>query len=249
MVSPFKFVPFPTNDDDEKLNASRYKNIHDNLPKPPFRQIIVGGTGSRKSSFLYSELSDKNMYKDVFDYILIFNGSIDTNDGWMTLNSKKTTVDVVNEFNPDELKNWYEQVIVQQNKRREKGERLFLYLIIFDDFVSDTRISNKNKPSIVDRLYQNGRHENISIVMLTQKYRMINPNQRANNTHSIIVMPTVNKTEIEAIASEHSGMYDEKDVIKFFNICANNKVPLTINKKKIPKEQFWLGYDKCFITE
>lgn len=247
--SKYNFVPFPTEDNDAELNKERYKNIDPDICKPPFRQLIVGGTGSRKSSFLYTELSNKSIYKDVFDYIIVFNGSIDTNDGWLTLNSDKTHVAVLNEFNPDEVKVWYEKVIKQQNERRKKGLRLFVYLLIFDDFVADPNISNKNKTGIIDRIYMNGRHENISVVMLTQKYRLINPNQRANNTQSIVIMPTVNKTEIRAIANEHSGQYEDDDVIKMFNVCANDKVPLTINKKQIPKLQFWYALDRPFIID
>lgn len=242
----FEFVKFPTADNDAELNKARYKHIDSNICPPCFRQIIVGGTGSGKTSFLYSELTDPKIYKDVFDYILVFNGSPDANDGWLSLNSKKTFVQVVNEFEPAILSQWYNQIIEQQNKRREAGKRLFCYLIVFDDFVSDSRISNKSKPSIVDKLYMNGRHENISIVMLTQKYKLVNPNMRANNTHSIIVMPTVNKSEIEAIAKEHCGQYEEDDVIQFFNTCANASVPLTINKKKMPKEHFWFAFEKPF---
>jgi len=67
----------------QDIPDNRWDKLHKkypDLPAPPFRMIVLGQSGSGKSSFVYSML--KKYYKGYFDQIVIFSGTVDSNSAW-----------------------------------------------------------------------------------------------------------------------------------------------------------------------
>lgn len=95
--------------------------------------------------------------------------------------------------------------------RRENGTRLPSsnvdqeptgdpMLIIVDDFAADPFVMKS--AALVDVAFS-GRHKNISLIILTQKYIRVNTNIRTNLSLACLFRPT-NRQEMDAIADEQS---------------------------------------------
>ena len=241
MTSKFEIKPFPV--DHTELDP-RFNHIDtDYFPLPPFRAVVVGPSGGRKTSLMFSLLNSKQAYKNVFDMIIIFTPSVDENEGYAKLNTSKTTVQVINKFTLKEIEDYYNTLVQAQQARKNKDKSLFNYLFIFDDLAS-SGISKKHSVNILDTIYFNGRHSNISCFFATQSYTAINQNMRCLNVHLVAVLPSVNLKDLKKIAEEHAGNRTPEEFITLFNKCAQDKQPLIINYKNSFDKRLNKGFNE-----
>ena len=107
-------------------------------------------------------------------------------------------------------------------------------LIIFDDMIADM-INNKKLNSVVTELFIRGRKLNISLVFITQSYFEVPKDVRLNTTYFFITK-IPNKGELQGIVLNHSSDIDNKDFIKIYNKCTNEKYSFLVNNTTLPSD-------------
>jgi hypothetical protein len=199
-----KIHPMPL---DTEIRDPKIEKLDKRLFGHPFRSVIVASSGGGKSSFLYSLLSQKSMYKGFFDKILIWNGSPRYNTQFRKLDN----VEVYNTFDQDEIKNIVDEIRVLQQERKNQGQRYYRILFVFDDYSSKGLVS-RNAVNIIDDIFCSGRNAGISIIITSQVYKHINRNCRMTNVTHLVVMG-VNNEMLREISEEHQSEFATPDDI------------------------------------
>lgn len=202
----------PHNEIDSKINL-----IDKKLFKPPLRQVYLGRTMSGKTNMLKNILFRKEYgYLKYYDEIYFFT---DTTDEIFEISylALKNKVDdkftFVNGFNPEKVEKLYND-IKKDFRNLEEGKEPTRVLMIFDDLIT-SGISKSNKPTVLDKIFQNGRHYSISIIVLTQSYKAINRNMRSLNISQLFIFYGVPEKELEMVAEEHSTIIlGKKDLLQ-----------------------------------
>jgi hypothetical protein len=201
----------------------------------PFRSVIVGSSGGGKSSFLYSLLSDKKMYADFFDKILIWNGSPRYNTQFRKLKN----TEVYNNYDQEEIQGIVNEIRQMQEQRKSEGLRYFRILFVFDDYSSKGLVS-RNSINIIDDVFCSGRNAGISIILTSQVYKHINRNCRMTNVTHLVVMG-VNQEMMKEIAEEHQSEFAvPDDIINIYKDIRkkDNYGHLIVDYKRPAKERF-----------
>lgn len=204
MSGELKILPMPL---DSETKDTKVEKLDKRLFGHPFRAVIVASSGGGKSSFLYSLITQKNMYDGFFDKILIWNGSPRYNAQF----KKIKNVEVYNRFDEDEIKNIVDEIRVLQEERKAQGLRYFRILFVFDDYSSKGLVS-RGSINIVDDVFCSGRNAGISIIITSQVYKHINRNCRMTNVTHLVIMG-VNNEMLKEISEEHQSEYATPDDI------------------------------------
>ena len=182
------------------------------IPDHPYKIIIIGGSGSRKTNTLLNLINEQNDIDKIYLYprdlnepkykILIKNrehaGIKHLNDPNAFIECSNTTDDV------------YEN-IHDYNSSRKK------ILIVFNAMIADI-VTNKKFQAILKELFIRCRKLSISLVFITQSYFSVIKDVRLNSTHYLI-MKINNKRELQNIAINHSTDIDYRDFIKIYREC------------------------------
>ena len=177
------------------------------IPDHPYRILIIGGSGSRKTNTLLNLMNEqkdidkiylyaKDLSEPKYEY-LIKNRE---NAGIKHLNDSKAFIEYSNTMN-----DVYENIDNYNPNRKRK------ILIVFDDMIADI-MTNKKFQAILKELFIRCRKINISLVFITQSYFSVPKDVRLNSTHYFI-MKINNKRELQNIAISHSADIDYKDFI------------------------------------
>lgn len=225
---------------------------NDLLLRPPFTMVITGSIGSGKSSVIWSMLNPKTgFYKQYFDYILIFNGSVDSNEIWTTNSTDDNEIEVENKWNNDKFGDFVKKLERDQQRLREEDKQLQRVCVVFDDSVTQG-ISNRFTVNALDDLIQRCRHINVSVIIASQAYRQLNRSMRCLNTLAFIITK-VNLPDLKAIAEEHSGMITTKQFEQMYRQVMKSdlvKYPfLLINYQRPFDKRFWLTFNYLIEVE
>lgn len=238
----------------EQSQDTRRKILNKNIPKPPYRQIIVGTTGSGKSNLIKNYIF--NFYKDYFQEIYIFCGSLDDCEEYERIsektffnkwNNKKerlykskrepmsSKVSVFRNINEKDLMELYEDI---EEEQQEKGKK-FPILFVFDDMITDRLFKRSVNSSVIDSLFVKGRHINLSVIVATQRYRLLNLTVRDANSSQVVVFNGVGEKELDAIAEEHSGHLEKDDFKQLYKETTREPFTfLVVNTKAVKTKRF-----------
>lgn len=225
-----KPMPLDTEKEDSKI-----AKLDKRLFGHPFRCVIVGSSGGGKSSFLYSLLSDKKMYADFFDKIIIWNGSPRYNSQFRKLKN----TEVYNQFDQEEIKNIVDEIRIMQEERKAQNLRYYRILFVFDDYSSKGLVSRASI-NIIDDIFCSGRNAGISIIITSQVYKHINRNCRMTNVTHLVVMG-VNQEMIKEISDEHQSEFaTPDDIVNIYKDIRkkDNYGHLIVDYKRPAKERF-----------
>ena len=148
------------------------------IPDHPYRTLIIGGSGSRKTNVLLNLIENepdidkiylyaKDPYEAKYQYLIKIREKVGIdhhNDPSAYIEYSNDMRDVyknINYYNPD-----------KENK----------LLIVFNDMIADM-ICNKKLDSVVTELFIRGRKVNIFLVLITQSYFKVPKDVRLNTTH------------------------------------------------------------------
>ena len=179
----------------------------------PFRMLIIGPSGSRKTNTLLHLINNFNP----IDKIYLYANDIDEKK-YQYLINKREQAGIKNLNDPHAFIEYLSDMsdvldhINNCNKIRDKK-----VLIIFDDMIADIMRSEKFK-AMVKELFIRCRKLNISVVFITQSYFRTPKDATLNSTHYIL-MKIGNKKELKSIAEENSSHLDFKDFLKIYNYC------------------------------
>jgi len=217
------------------VDKSEKNIIPENLFQPPFRILVVAPSNSGKSVLISNLISSHDLpYRKLFrKNIFIWSSTFNLDDPSFSMSDnieKDNVYDSYSESSIMDLVN--EQTGIIKDIGKKKAPHL---LFIFDDVVTDIP---KSKASIINRLFFSARHLNVSIVLISQQYKMINRPIRLNAS-DLIVFETGNQSENKILASEQAideNLFKEiyKDATKepYSFLCVRNKLPL---KKRYQK--------------
>ena len=183
------------------------------IPDHPYRILIIGGSGSRKTNTLLHLINEqkdidkiylyeKDLSEPKYEYLIKNRETA----GVKHLDDSKAFIECSNAMN-----DLYANIDNYNPNRKRK------ILIVFDDMIADI-MTNKKFQSIIKELFIRCRKINISLVFITQSYFSVPKNVRLNSTH-YLNMKINNKRELQNIAINHSADIDYKDFIKMYREC------------------------------
>lgn len=225
------------------------------VPRPyqgaAFRMMIVGPSGVGKSNVFVNLLV--RAYNNVFTNVYIFcptffNDSTliklvtpgqDTGESFLTQDDifVESDAKLIAE-RVDEIKKHIDEQFALYEKDKP-GEPLPKTLMVFDDLTNEIY----NAP-FLKNLFTKGRKHEISIIIITNKYRVYNPQIRNNCTHFIFFKPTTKK-ESNDIAEDISSDVDPariEAVMQTVYKAADH--PFLFYDKNSPNKKFWFKFQK-----
>jgi len=182
------------------LDKPLAKDIHDPLPNySGFCMLIVGASGSGKTTALYSMMSAKpkngirQSYRKVFNKVYIVSPTMGGNSIKKDPFKKLPENQIHRELTLEVLNHLEEEI-------KDNREEDFNSVIIFDDVGSQLRKSQAIDKKIT-QMIQNRRHNFCSYFILLQRFRDIGTGIRNNLSHLMTYLPK-NRPEKEAICNE-----------------------------------------------
>ena len=190
------------------------KRIKPPFPNQSFFMCIIGKARSGKTTFLINMLTNKNIYRKVFDKIFLA----------VPQSSRKSLKNDIFEDLPEEQK-FNELSPELFNTIHETGEELIndegkrpkQQLLIIDDLA----VQLKQYEYELKQLMFNRRHIRLSVIILSQTLRSI-PQALRFQTSQLIFFRSSNNLELEIIREEYI-MMEKKKFINFVNFVFDTK--------------------------
>ena len=165
------------------------------IPDHPYRILIIGGSGSRKTNLLLNLIESQPDIDKIY---------LCTKDpGVNHFKDPKVFIEYSNDMH-DVYKN-----IDDYNPDKENT-----ILIVFDDMIAD-KVYNKKLNSIVTELFIRGRKLIISLIFITQWYFKVPKDVRLKTSHFFIAK-ILNKRELQQIAINQSSDINTKDFANIY---------------------------------
>lgn len=166
--------------------------------------IISGRKGVGKTTLITNLLQSKRAYKKRFENIFLISPTARTDKKLSKLVEELEEDGKFNDMFSEEL---VENILEQIKADNEENERKNKSCIILDDCVLDI---SKKRSSILNKLVITARHNNITLIILTQKYNAV-PTIIRSNTDLISFFNSLNKKEIETLIDD---INIDKDIFK-----------------------------------
>ena len=207
----------------------------------PMRILIIGKSqASGKSNFLLNLILRPEYYGNDFkgENIYIISPSLDTDN---KLNSLVEVKDIpeenqMQEYDEDVLKELYNILEEEYKEAVSEGRKPENKLVIFDDMSFSGALKAKQF-GIVNKLFMNGRHLNISTIITAQKYSDISTGARENCT-GIILFNCTNK-QLDLIEKDHNYFKSKKDFFNMFRDATSEKHSFLAINYTNPKNEMY----------
>jgi hypothetical protein len=184
-------------------------------PELPLRGIVLGSGGSGKTHQLREILLRE--YRNRFDYLYVFSASVDVDELWDPVKKYAQRLDgsgFYAEYDPEQL----EEIIEAQKARYDRKTKRPALCLVCDDFIDDPRYrTNKELNSTFVRL----RHFNVSTLLATQKYRVLNPLLRLNASF-LLLTRLRSKMDYKAVEEELSAVLEPERLKAAYDLCVKD---------------------------
>ena len=187
------------------------------LPRLSTRMVISGPSGVGKGVLTMQLLLNQKFYRGCFDRIFYFSQSakVDSNLKGLETYCKEELGQkepcLFDTFDEGFIRDHLEQqlAVTQYIKKQaeKKGKRTakgFQSCIVIDDFADMPSVMRK-AGGILNTLFIRGRHANVSVFVLTQKYRAISPEIRLN-MNSLCFFRQRSKFDLDAFLEENNAI-------------------------------------------
>ncbi len=189
----------------------------------PFRLLIVGKSFlSGKSTVILNLLLRDKFFKNDFEGDNIFIVSNNALDNKMRILKKEKDVDSGNfmEFSESNLDAIYEEVEERALEAINEGKKPPNSLIVIDDVAFSGGLKEKINGTL-SRIFCNGRHVNLSIIVTAQKYSQLSTTMRSNCSGAILFNNSMH--EVDAMSQDLNYMESKKDFISLFRKTTKGK--------------------------
>lgn len=166
---------------------------------------------------------------DNFDKIWIICPTYSEDDNWSYFDNyvTKGRVEVLAEVNENKLKK-----IWNQCKKKKLANRNLHFLIYFDDCTGQPAFRMDKPSGVVNQLFSKGRHANISLVAVVQKFTQASTTMRTN-ADCFLTFMTLSDTEKNHMYSEFGfggkkrflQLLDDSTVVEYDNFFVNRQGP------------------------
>ena len=199
----------------------------DILPRLSTRAILCGPSGVGKGVLMMQLLLNPKFYRGCWDQILYFSQSAKVDSNLLPLKRyceeemEQKDPCLFDQFDHEMLREHLnEQIeIVQYVKKQaaKKGKRTtagFQTCLIIDDFADMPNVMRR-AGGILNSLAIRGRHANISLFILTQKYRALSPEIRLN-ANAVFFFRQRSRFDLDAFLEENSGVVPRKELEQMY---------------------------------
>jgi hypothetical protein len=208
----------------------------------PATILVFGEPKSGKTHFVLNLLKK---IKSDFDEIVLYLGSKDTAPSFLELipNNHKPIIKILFNYNEDDLKKYYDKIEDDQIKLIKAKKNPKRYLIVADDIYSFPQLmkTNRQNPSVIEKLFANYRHLNLSIMITSQRLKQITPSLRGMFKYAFIC--SLGRKDIDELSKENENVYFSKqDIIDSYEFVRKRDNALGhiffINKDVPEKDRF-----------
>lgn len=182
----------------------------------PFRVLIVGKSFlSGKSTVILNMLLRDKFYKNDFDGDNIYIVSNNAMDNKIRILKTEKDIDSGNfmEYSESNLDAIYEEVEERALEAVNDGKKPPNSLIVIDDVAFSGGLKEKINGTL-SRIFSNGRHVNLSIIVTAQKYSQLSTTMRTNASGAILFNNSMN--EVEAMAQDFNYLESKKEFVSLF---------------------------------
>lgn len=232
-----------------KDSLGTYQTKKENLFDLPMRLVINGRSLlSGKSTVLLNlllrpyddtDIDGKEMYKNDFDgkNIYLVNPSMHYDDKFAAIIKAKRIPEgnLFFKYDEDELTELYERLREQYEEEKETG-KVSNKLIVLDDCAFDGSLKSHNA-GIIARLFCNGRHLNISVIVTAQKYSQVSTVARENASGLILFESSAKQREL--ISEDHAVV--KKDFDRMYRDATREKHSFLIINYSNPIERRFMN--------
>ena len=224
-----------------KDSKEKYYKKKGNCFDLPMRILLVGKSQfSGKSSFLLNMLcqDDKRLYKDDFDEIYIFSGSLTTDNKVKTIILQHDIPDenCYDTFDNDMLDAIFDLTKEEYEIAISEGSKPKNVLVILDDVGFD---ASMKKDGSINKCFCNGRHINLSICCVGQRYTQFHTTQRENATG--IIAWSCSDKQLDLISDDHNQLGDKKIFKSMFRKVTEDPFSAMIISYSNPKESRYMN--------
>jgi hypothetical protein len=181
--------------------------------------LIVGRRGLGKSNLILNSLTRKESpYYKVFDNIYLINPSHSDPKYSELVDELNEQGKFYDELNDTNIKSIFEHIAEYKKSMKEKKQKKIRNLLIIEDSAYNFPTSKK---SIIHSCFVNGRHRNLSVWVVTQKYNLL-PTIWRSQADMISMFPTESKQELDTLINDLNIDKDKFDSIYKFAIDGPN---------------------------
>ena len=169
-------------------------------PKHPYKMLMIGSSGTGKTSTLLSELIPSDI-----DKVFVFAPELSL--------KQKSYQDAKRRMGKKLELHEYDEPLIEEiiNSKDPKDK----YLFVFDDV-----LTNVEKSKVLPQLYSSGRHANISTCTLLQQSFLKNRAMRLNTDYYVLFDFPSDKNEIYRLLRNFEGEGQKhKDLCKAYDMC------------------------------
>jgi len=207
----------------------------------PFRLLIVGKSQlSGKSNFIVNLMLRDDMYNKYFegDDIYIVSASIDVDKKLQILIEMKDIPEqnLFKKYDEEQLMALYHHIEEQYKKAVSDEETPKNKIIIFDDISFNGDLKKKTH-GVVNKIFSNGRHINLSTIVTAQKYSDILTAARENASGAVFF--NCSQKQLELIEMDHNYLNSKKHFFKIFRDCMKEKHDFFVVNYSKPKKEMY----------
>lgn len=209
----------PFHVDKMKDDFDKIKTHHKSLFDLPMKGLIVSKSqiGMGKSNLIGNMLLKDDAYRNIFkpENIYIINPSTNIDKKFRVIIEELDIPkdNVFTEFSNEVLDTIYEHLQDEGKQELAEDNTISPKLVIMDDCSFGGGLKSKKNGSLA-RLFCNGRHLNISIVLTSQKYTDI-PNVCRENA-TFVIAGSCSQKQLDLIIDDHNILPKKKDFNTMF---------------------------------
>lgn len=208
-----------------KINdhTDSYYTKKDDIFDLPFRVLIVGKSFlSGKSTVILNLLLREKFFKNDYDGDNIYIVSNNALDNKMRILKTEKDIDGGNfmEYSESNLDAVYEEVEERALEAINDGKKPPNSLIVIDDVAFSGGLREKQHGTL-SRIFCNGRHINLSVIVTAQKYSQLSPTMRTNASGAILFNNSMN--EVEAMAMDFNYLESKREFVSLFRKTTKGK--------------------------